>query len=182
MDNSTKGVTLYCGFISDLLGCYEKSRSTFAKGLFEMAEGLDLSEPTRPVSMKLYNDMCQWIEDNLGSASLRRAGAAIGARAYDQMVATGVISAAPSPLEIMEALKTVASVMIQDPKGRGWEVLRHMDDRLWMRRTQTFNCILQEGLLRSLVEHSGAMAVSIRHSPCTRKEADFCEYEITWMV
>ncbi len=182
MDTSTRGVTLYCGFLSDLLGCYEKNRCTFGQGLFEMTEGLDLSRPTRPVPMQLYNDMCRWIEDHLGVASLRRAGAATGARVYHQMVTSGVVSAESTPLQIMEALKTVATVMIQDPEGRGWEIDRHARGYIWMQRTQTFNCILQEGLLRALVERSGVAAVSAQHTACTRQGADFCEYVITWMT
>ena len=46
MDKSTQGVTLWAGFIFDILGIYEESRKTFAKALFEMAEDLDPSQPT----------------------------------------------------------------------------------------------------------------------------------------
>ncbi len=83
MDESTQGVTLYAGFIFDLLTAYESSRETFAAELFRMAEHLDRDEPTREVPFDLYDDMCQWIEDNLGVASLRKGGAAIGSRVYD---------------------------------------------------------------------------------------------------
>ena len=155
MDNSTQGVTLWAGFIFDILSIYEGSRETFAKALFEMAEDLDPSQPTALVPIDLYNDVCKWIEDNLGAANLRRAGVAIGERAYEQMTASGQLESEPAPAAILEQLKQVASFMIQDPRGRGWEILGVEEGSIRMRRTQTFNCTLQEGLLRSLVKRTG---------------------------
>ncbi len=181
MDDSTTGVTLFSGFVSDLLECYEGSRETFAKGLFEMAEGLDLSDPTRPLPIQLYNDMGRWIEGNLGAASLRKAGVAIGERAYDYLVQSGTLAPESTPLEILEGLKRAASEMIQDPRGRGWEIRDVIAGRITMRRTQTFNCLLQEGLLQSLVSRTGAQLVRCEHVSCTRQGAPFCDYDVTWM-
>ena len=67
MDESTKGVTLYAGFIFDLLANYTSSRETFSAPLFELAAGLDPENPTARVPISLYNEMCTWIESNLGS-------------------------------------------------------------------------------------------------------------------
>ena len=180
MNNSTEGVTLYAGFIFALLSCYERSRTTFAEGLFEMAEGLDPDQPTALAPMQLYNDMCLWIEENLGAANLRRAGAAIGDKAYGQMLEDGGVGSNPSPLDMLTELKRVASVMIQDPLDRQWELLEVQDDFIVFRRTQTFNCILQEGLLHSLVKRTGETIVDVDHVSCTRRGDDFCDYRITW--
>lgn len=54
------------------------------------------------------------------------------------------------------------------------------EERLVMRRTQTFNCLLQEGLLLSLVERTGVLTAQVVHRSCTRKGAEFCEYEMAW--
>ncbi|MCC6874792.1 MAG: hypothetical protein IT378_10845 [Sandaracinaceae bacterium] len=179
MDESTEGVTLYAGFVFDVVNEY-RSMGRACAPLFEMVQHLDPNDPTRQVPMQLYNDVCAWVERSFGRANIRDAGRAIGKRAFDQMVKDGVIKAGITPPEILEQLKRVASIMIQDPKGRGWEILESADRRVVMRRTQTFNCPLQEGLLVSLVERAGATLPRVAHSKCARQGAEFCDYEVTW--
>ncbi|MFQ5525161.1 MAG: hypothetical protein ACE5GX_02760 [Thermoanaerobaculia bacterium] len=181
MDDSTEGVTLYSGFLFDVLAPFEKNRETFAAPLFAMAKDLDLDEPTALVPIARYNEMCTWIEENLGQASLRRVGAAIGDRAYDQMTADGALGDNPTPAEILGELKRVASLMIQDPKGRGWEILRSEPDNILMRRTQSFNCYLQDGLLLSLVQRTGVSVPMVDQVTCVQRGDEFCEYRVRWM-
>lgn len=181
MNNSTEGVTLYAGFLFDLLRQFKGSKDTFARDLFMMAEDLDPKKPTTLVPIQLYNDMCQWIEDSLSTANLRSAGVEIGLRVYDQMVQGGDLGDNPQPLDMMRELKRVAGFMIQDPLDRQWEILEVHDASLLMRRTQTYNCILQEGLLHSLVKRTGVMLTNVEHVSCTRRGDEFCEYRIGWM-
>ena len=97
------------------------------------------------------------------------------------MVKGGKLGSTPTPLDILNELKRVASFMIHDPLDRQWEI-REVDERaIVIRRTQTYNCILQEGLLQSLVERTGVILVSASHIACTRRGAEFCDYKITWM-
>ncbi|MCP4609297.1 MAG: hypothetical protein GY845_11345 [Planctomycetes bacterium] len=181
MDNSTDGVTLYAGFISDLLANYQ-SMETVTKELFKFVKDTDLSDPTAPVPIKLYNDMCDWIERNLGPANLRAAGEAIGARAYNQMIQSNNINSDSTPQEILQALKAVADFMIQDPLGRGWTILEMGENRAVMRRTQTFHPVLQEGLLRSLVVQSSKVTLAnVKYLASVRKGDEFDEYEVTWL-
>ena len=182
MKRSTDGVTLYSGFIFDLLSAYERNRTTFAAPLFEMAGHLDKDQPTQLVPIELYNDMCRWIEDNLGAASLRNAGTAIGDRAYDFLTQGEQLPRDPSPLQILQGLQHATSTMIQDPEGRGWAILETGENRIVMRRTQTFNCLLQEGLLKSLVNRTGARLPAAEQIACARQGADFCDYAVTWLV
>lgn len=181
MNESTEGVTLHTGFIFDLLSCYEASRETFAAELFEMAEGLDPSRPEEPAAMALYNQMCAWIESELGAANLRRAGQAIGRRVWQGAEAAGAVGETTGPEEILAILKAAADAMIHDPEGRGWDILSSEPGRVVLRRTQTFNCILQEGLLESLAKATGAHLVRVTHRPCTCDGAEFCEYRVTWI-
>ena len=181
MDASTEGVTLYAGFLFSLLVPFEKNRETFAAPLFEMAKDLAPDQPTALLPIARYNQMCTWIEDTLGPASLRRAGVAIGDRAYDQMTADGSLGANPTPAEILGELKRVADLMIQDPKGRGWEILKSEPDSILMRRTQSFNCYLQDGLLLSLVKRTGVTVPIVDQTTCARLGDEFCEYRIRWM-
>ncbi len=181
MDNSTDGVTLYAGFISDLLFNYQDMKTT-TKKLSEFVKDTDLSDPTAPVPIKLYNDMCDWIERNLGPANLRAAGEAIGARAYNQMIQSNNINSDSTPQEILQALKAVADFMVQDPLGRGWTILEMGENRAVMRRTQTFHPVLQEGLLRSLVVQSSKVTLAnVKYLASVRKGDEFDEYEVTWL-
>ncbi|AKU96883.1 hypothetical protein AKJ09_03547 [Labilithrix luteola] len=179
MDNSSDGVTLMTGFVFDVLQEYQHMKRVCGPA-FEMARGLDPARIDDWCEMKLYNDVCTWIEENVGASSIRQAGIGIGSRIYDNIIKSGKIEN-PNPLAIMEALKWAASVMIRDPKGRGWEIASHDDGDILMRRTQTFNCKMQEGLLLSLVERTGVEGADVDHAKCTSRGDEFCEYRLTWL-
>ncbi len=180
MNESTRGVTLYAGFILDVLSEYDGMKRLCAPA-FALAKGIDPADPAAQVPMKLYNDICDWIEENLGAASIRGAGRAIGRRVYTEMSKQGVITADSGPVAILEALVQAASMMIQDPEGRGWEILERAPRFCRMRRTQTFNCMLQEGLLTSLVQRGPVLRAGVDHERCTRLGDEFCEYRIAWI-
>ena len=97
------------------------------------------------------------------------------------MVQTRATPESPTPLDILKGLKEAARVMIQDPMGREWEILEAKEGNITIRRTQTFNCILQEGLLKSLIRRAGVEVPQAEHIACVRKGAEFCDYEVTWM-
>ena len=153
MNNSTEGVTLDAGFVSDLLALYESN--PVARELFAIAATANATDPAARVPMQIYNDMCAWIERKLGPANLRKAGETMGARVYDRVVADGLLPKDATPVELLRELARAARVLIRDPLGRGWEVLEAGPGRAVMRRTQTFHPVLQEGLLRALVARSG---------------------------
>lgn len=180
MDESTEGVTLLSGFIFDVLAEYEPMAQLCAPA-FDLAADLDREQPTARVPISIYNDICEWIEHNVGTASIRDAGRAIGGRIYEQMVTSGAIGEDASPIDVLKALKVAADLMIQDPKKRGWEILEAGSRRCRMRRTQTFNCTLQEGLLRSLVERTSVLSVDVEHLRCTRRVDRYCEYTVSWV-
>jgi hypothetical protein len=178
MDNTTAGVTLNTGFIFDVLAEYEDSRKVLGP-LFAKAAKLDPSTPDATCPMDVYNDICTWIETNVGESSIRNAGRAIADRVYANISAGGKNS--KTPLEIVQALQWAADNMIQDPKKRGWVILESKENRVVVRRTQTFNCIMQEGLLVRLLELTGVVMPEVKHSRCTRRGDDYCEYEMTWL-
>ena len=179
MDESTDGVTLLTGFVFDVLGEYEDTRR-LCEPAFAMASKLDPNRLDDWCSIEIYNNICDWIEENVGGASIRRAGVAIGARAFANIVKEGKIEE-PTPRAMMDALAWAASVMIRDPKARGWEIVDGTATSIRMRRTQTFNCLLQEGLLLSLIEKTGVLMPSVSHVKCTRRGDDYCEYDLKWL-
>ena len=180
MNNSTEGVTLYAGFLSDLLANYQQKPGAYIQPLFDMVKDIDLSNPTNLVPISIYNAMCQWIEKNLGPANLRKAGEYIGARAYDLMLQQRYITSKSSPHEILKGLQKVASESIQDPLGRGWEIVALEDKRAALRRTQTFHPVLQEGLLKALMKKGGQLTVTIRYLKSIAQGDEFDEYEVRW--
>jgi hypothetical protein len=144
-----------------------------------MAHGYDPSRPNDWVPIDSYNAICDWLEQNSGRARIRLAGVAVGDRAYERLKAVRTITDS-SPLGMMEALRWAASTMIRDPRGRGWEILSNAGSRIVMRRTQTFNCSLQEGLLLSFLERTGVPAPRVEQERCVRLGDEYCEYALEW--
>jgi hypothetical protein len=178
MNTSTAGVTLLTGFVFDVLAEYQGVRKMCGPA-FELAAGLNISRHDDWCSIDIYNGVCAWVEDNVGSTSVRRAGVAIGERAFETMVARKVPTS--DPLAMMKALQLLATQVIRDPYKRGWEVTQQQPRHIQMRRTQTFNCILQEGMLLALLERTRVLMPSVRHVRCTRQGDEFCDYEIRWL-
>lgn len=181
MDDSTDGVTLYAGFVLTVVDGF-RDLSRHCGPLFEMVRGIDRTAPRRPVSITVYNDVCAWIEQNLGAASLRSAGAAIGRGAFDRLRREGELAADAGPPEALAALAKAVRTSVQDPKRRGWEIVEVIDGCVLMRRTQTFNCVMQEGVLQALIERTGVTMPRVDHLRCTRRGDGFCEYEVRWLA
>jgi hypothetical protein len=179
MDSSTEKVTLYAAFVNDVLNVY-KDKPDFYGPLSRMAEGEDLSDPFNKVPMHTYNEMCNWIEKNIGKVNTKKVGREIGKTAFEAMRQHKLITDKPSPKQLMEALVKVASQMIQDPKKRGWEIMSSTANSIVMRRTQTFNSSLQFGLLETLISKSTVLFPSVDLQKSVEKGDEYDEYLITW--
>ena len=179
MDNCTKDVTLAAAFISDILTLYNGKSDQAALKL--MAAKYDLSNPMNQVPIQVYNDMCQWVESEIGEANTRLIGKKIGETAYQSMAAQKMISENPTPIEAMEALVKVASIMIQDPKNRGWEIAETDSKHIIMRRTQTFNSTLQLGLLEGLIRKTKVFSPQVSYLKQVSEGDEFDEYKIAWL-
>lgn len=188
MDESTEGVTLPASFIFDVLREYE-SMKALCKPAFEMASHLDPSKPDALTDIKTYNAVCAWIETHVGQASVRNAGRVTGARFYEAMIkgqsASGSLPAKKlsesTPISVMEALCWATASLIHDPKKRGWEIAEQGATSIVMRRTQTFNCVLQEGMLLSLLERTRVQLPGVTHDTCRRRGDKFCTYRCAWI-
>lgn len=178
MNESTDGVTLYAGFVLDIVGLYDGLGSV-ADPVREMALGLDPRRPRDVIPIALYNRACEWVESTFGEAGARDAGKRIGERSYKAILErTG--KAALKPNEVLRELQRSARISIQDTSGRGWEILADGPRRVVLRRTQTFHCLVQEGLLLSLVDRSGAERAKVAQINCTRNGDEFCDYAVSW--
>jgi hypothetical protein len=92
-----------------------------------------------------------------------------------------MISGDPSPDEVMQALVKVASIMIQDPKSRGWEIVETAPKHVIMRRTQTFNSTLQLGLLEGIVRKTKVLSPRVSYVKMVEKGDAFDEYKLAWL-
>lgn len=180
MDQSTENVTLFAIFINDILRLYKEADPESYEELLNMADGYEISEPFEKVPIQLYNDMCTFVEENIGKANLKKIGENIGETVFDALLGQEIVKASPTPKEILQGLIVAASGMIQDPKGRGWEMLSAADKKIIMRRTQTFNSTLQFGLLKGLVKKTGAQLVEVVLQKEIEKGDEFDEYVVTW--
>lgn len=179
MNESTEGVTILSAFVFDVLREYQWARRQ-CEPMFQLASGLDPARTDERVPIALYNALCAWAEEHMGVESLLRAGRNIGARAYTRMVESGLLGPEPTPREVVEALQRVARTVIEDPDQRSFELLEAREGSLLVRRTQTFNCMLQQGNLLSLVERTRVALPTLTQVRCTRRGDPFCEYEVRW--
>lgn len=180
MNNSTEGVTLSSAFVKDIIDLYE-GKDSLQQELKKMADGLDLSNPMKFVPIDVYNSMCNWIESQIGQVNTKRLGRKIGATAYSGMLANNLITNDAKPLQMMEGLAKVASMMIKDPEGRGWDILESGPKHIIMRRTQTFNSTLQFGLLDELVRKTKVLSPKVEYLKSVADGDEFDEYKISWI-
>ncbi|MGE0079008.1 MAG: hypothetical protein AB7S48_14205 [Bacteroidales bacterium] len=180
MNDSVENVTLYAWAITDILKSYQDKKQDYRE-LFEMSKDLDLSNPTNKVPIKVYVDMCNWIDHKLGRFNLIKIGRNIGESTYKMMIENNMIGGDSSPLDIMKALILTAQKGVQDPKKRGWEIVSYTDKSILMRKTQIFNTQIQLGLLDALVRKSKVYGVQVNLSKEEAMGAEFDEYHITWL-
>lgn len=181
MDDSTEGVTVFSGYIIDLLEHYEDIATTTGKELFAMTSGLDLSNPANKVPMSVFNAMCQWIVDNLGPANIRQTGVLIGTRLYQHMLENKIVNEDSTPLDILKAFQKASLQTVQDPKRRGWTILESGDNFCVLRRTQTYHPTLQEGLIKSLIQQvKNIQIVKVEYLKSIAAGDEFDEYKVSW--
>ena len=180
MDNSIEGVTLLAVFINDVLVEIQKMNIQH-EDIKNIIAGHDTSNLYAHVPIKVYNDLCSWVEHNLGEQAIIEVGKNIGKTVYPALIENGVISANATPIEIMEGLVIAASSMIQDDKERGWEIVDETENSIQMKRTQTFNSKLQIGLLKGLISKCPSVKnVSVNYVKEVQKGDEYDEYLVKW--
>jgi len=157
-----------------------REKQDYYQALLQMTEGHDLKDPFGKVPISVYNQMCDWVENNIGKVNTKKVGRQIGKTAFEGMVNYKLITDKPTPRQVMDALAVVADQMIQDPKKRGWKIMAATEKSILMRRTQTFNSSLQFGLLETLIYKSGAISPSVEYAKSVAAGDAYDEYLITW--
>ncbi len=171
-------VTIPSGLVLDLVDeC--RHLGAVANPLLRMTSQLNPERPQDRCSAELFNDVSDWIERELGMTSVRLAGRQIGHRFFTAMRSLG-LSETPTTLELMRELEGASRTIIYDPEGHGWDLIRHDQSSAVMRNTQDVNCVLLEGLLLSLMDHTSTRGAQVRQIACARRGDDACVYEINW--
>ena len=180
MDHSTDNVTVMGEFFLPILEIY-KGRVTILDSIQEIIKDLDLSDPKKMHPMQKYNEVLDWIDDNLGRANAVITGKTIGNPIFDYLTGGGMIKQDANPSEIMRALDSLARIVISDPKDRGWEFLADEPTRLVMRKTQTFNANIQCGVLEGLLSRCKSVRnPQVRLIAEVKNGAEFDDYELSW--
>jgi hypothetical protein len=181
MDQSTDNVKIAVAFISDILAIFKEKSQKDYEVLKKMTEGIDFTNPMNMVPMEIYNNMCNWIEKQIGQSNTRLVGRQIGRTAFEAMKNFKMVTDDSTPLEVMKALANVASTMIQDPKKRGWEILESGSKFIVMRRTQTFNSTLQFGLLDEIIRKTKVLSPKVDYVKSIAAGDEFDDYKISWL-
>ena len=179
MDSTTDNVTLFALFINDVIQQFEDRKEEY-QSLFDLTNDHDLTDPYNKVPICVYNQVCAWVGKHLGRYSLIRAGRQVGESIYSTLQKDGRINGRTTPFDMARALQKAALDMVQDPKGRGWDILDNSAYRLTMRRTQSFNSQLQLGLLEGIIRKAGVYQVKVSYLEQVAKGDPFDVYEVTW--
>ncbi|WP_027001207.1 hypothetical protein [Hugenholtzia roseola] len=186
MNHSTENVTLLAQFITDVLTAVEALNLQIdSEFVAEIKTKADLTDPYNQVPMQAYNDLCAWVEQHLGRDAIVSVGEQIGKTVYQILLENNLISELASVEEILGGLEIAASSTIQDPQERGWDILENGTNTALMRRTQTFNSLLQFGLLYGLVAQAPAIdvdSIDIFYEKSIAQGDDFDEYRIKWSM
>lgn len=181
MNHSTENVTLWATFVLDVLREVENLNSLAdTQALKDMVAPYNIEDPFEMLPMQLYNDLCNWVEENMGEAATIRLGFAIGETVYNSLSENSIIDENSTPREIIDGLIIAAESMIDDPENRGWNILESTSNSLIMQRTQTFNSKLQFGLLEGLIQKSEVTEVKVSYLKEVAKGEEFDEYLVTW--
>ncbi len=182
MDNSTEGVTLLTQYVKNVIEVVA-SLNHGTDALLTITKGYDLSDIYEHIPMRLYNEVCDWVEQNLDDEVIIQVGESIGDTIYDMLVVNYIIEVKSSVMEIIAGVNIAASTTIKDPKERGWKIIKVEERHIVLQRTQTFNSKLQLGLLKGLVQRCIFVkedSVSVNYLKEVSKGEEFDEYLITW--
>ncbi len=166
--------------IADIINNYQDKRSDYPD-LFEIVKGFDLSKPDGKIPFRVYVELCDWIEKNLGRFNLIKIGRRIGETTYKLMVEGKMVTPDSKPIDVMKTLVQMAQKGVHDPKKRGWEIVSFTDKSILMRKTQLFNTHIQVGLLDSLVRKCKVFGVQVNLVKEESKGDEYDEYQITWL-
>ena len=180
MNESVENVSLSSIFVKNVLDLYKDNDKLYQE-LMQMTEGYDLSSAMQFVPIRIYNNICGWIENELGEANAHKLGRKIGDTAYIFMIKNKLIDESATPFQIMHSLKKVASSVIKDPENRGWEILEESQSFMVLRRTQTFNGTIQFGMLYELLSRANILAPKVEYIKKLSNGDQFDEYKVSWL-
>jgi hypothetical protein len=126
-----------------------------------------------PIS--LYVELCDYLEERLGTYAFLRVGRKMGAAVMDTAFPPDVKS-------IEDAIAQIdgAHHVFCKPLVGAFELVDRSPGRLTVRYTAPYNCVLQEGLFYEVAIRYGAPNASVTHASCRRKGDSACRFEIKY--
>jgi hypothetical protein len=136
---------------------------------------LDALEDRGFYPLSLYIDLCNHLEERLGTYAFLRVG---------RKMAVAVMDAAfpPDLKTVPDAIAHVdaAHRIFCKPVVGAFDVQDRAPGRLVVRYSAPYNCVLQEGLFYEVALRYGAANASVLHAECRRRGTDACRFEIKY--
>lgn len=131
--------------------------------------------PTEYYPLSLYLELCNYLEERLGTYAFLRIGRKMGGAVME--------TAFPASLSTVdEAIAQIdgAHRVFCRPLVGAFETSRTSPGALTVRYTAPYNCVLQEGLFYEVAMRYGAPNASVTHAACRRDGAPACVFSIKY--
>ena len=106
--NTMTNIKISALFTNAILSYYENKKS-IAKPLFEL---LSVYQNQENVPLDIYNEACDWIEDKLGTASLKLIGLEIGYMLFDTLLQNAKVAKDSHPEDVIEAFEVLTDKLV----------------------------------------------------------------------
>lgn len=132
------------------------------------------ARPDEHYPVDLYVEMTNYMEAQFGYGSMLRLGKQLG---------QAIVDISLSQLPITTVRDAVAAIQgahehwCTPPVG-AFEIVAESADRLTLKYTAPYNCVLQEGLFQAVTTHYGTTLPLVTHKTCRRDGGDHCLFKI----
>ncbi len=182
MNDMTKSTTLKAAWVTHLLQEIQQRPEPIDNTvLMDYCEAYDLGQSSCMVPLQVYQDICDWIEQELGEQAILEIGFQIGENTFQDLMEEGKIDAQAKPQRLLEELQTTTDTMVRDPRGKNWEIAEIQEQSIKMSLNQNFHSKLQLGLLRGFVQKCTSInEVEVSYQPKETAENGQEECIIYW--
>jgi hypothetical protein len=142
---------------------------------FPRREELAAVDPAQFYPLALYTELCDYLEQRLGTYAFLRVGRKMGAAVMDTAFPPDVKSVEDAIAQIQGAHKFFCKPLVG-----AFEMVERSQGKVTVDYTAPYNCVLQEGLFYEVAIRYGAPNASVSHAACRRKGAPACRFEIKY--
>jgi hypothetical protein len=123
--------------------------------------------------LSLYVELCDYLEERLGTYAFLRVGRKMAAAVMDTSFPPDVKSVEDAIAQIDGAHRVFCKPLVG-----AFEIAERVPGRIVVSYSAPYNCVLQEGLFYEVAIRYGASNVTVFHAACRRKGERACRFEI----